>query len=61
MSRYWPNVSQCRSGVSPMPPTQPFTSACCSGRTGAGENEHMPTTSVVTPCRIFDSADGHAK
>jgi hypothetical protein len=32
-----------------------------SGRSGACENEHMPTTSVVTPWRTFDSADGHAE
>src|ERR671931_134808 len=29
-----------------MPPTQPFTRPCCSGRTGACENEHIPTTST---------------
>ena len=45
----------------PIPPTQPFMSACCSGRTGAWEKEHMPTTSVVTPWRILDSADGQPK
>jgi len=32
-----------------------------SGRSGACEKEHIPTTSVVTPCRTFDSADGQAK
>jgi len=44
-----------------MPPAQPWTMSRWSGRSGAWENEHMPTTSVVTPCRTFDSADGQAK
>jgi len=44
-----------------MPPAQPRTISCWSARSGSCENEHIPTTSVVTPWRTFDSADGHAK
>ena len=31
------------------------------GGAGAGENPHIPVTSVVTPWRIFASADGYAR
>ena len=44
-----------------MPPAQPWTISCWSARSGACEKEHIPTTSVVTPCRTLDSADGQAK
>jgi len=60
-SRYWPKLCQRRSSEAPMPPAHPFTTSSCPGASGAWEKEHMPTTSVVTPWRTFDSADGHAK
>ena len=41
-----------------MPPIQSRTISARPGAMGAGEKPHMPTTSVVTPCRTFDSADG---
>ena len=45
-------------GLLPMPPIQSRTSSSRAGATGPGEKPHMPTTSVVTPCRTLDSADG---
>ena len=44
-----------------IPPAQPRTESSRPGHSGACENEHIPTTSVVTPCRTLDSADGQAK
>ena len=44
-----------------MPPAQARTASFRAGWTGAGEKEHMPTTSVVHPCRTFDSAAGQAR
>ena len=44
-----------------MPPAQPRTISRWSARSGACEKEHIPTTSVVTPWRTLDSADGQAK
>ena len=57
-SRYCPNPSQARSTLAPIPPAQPRTDSARPGAMGAGENEHIPTTSVVHPWRIFDSEDG---
>src|SRR5688572_22555515 len=42
-----------------MPPAHSCTRSARPGATGAGEKLHMPTTSVVTPWRTLDSADGH--
>ena len=44
-----------------MPPAQPRTASAPPGAMGAGEKEHMPTTSVVQPWRTFDSEDGQPK
>ena len=60
-SRYWANVSQRRSSAVPSPPAHTRVASRRAGATGAGENEHIPTTSVVTPWRTFDSADGQPK
>ena len=60
-SRYWGNVSQRKSTEAPIPPAQSLTISARPVAMGACEKEHMPTTSVVQPWRILDSADGHPK
>src|SRR5262249_26147445 len=57
-SRYSPKLCQVADGLLPMPPIQLRTASCMPGAMGPGEKPHMPTTSVVTPWRPLDEAEG---
>src|SRR5262249_60406029 len=60
-SRYCPKVSHCKSTLAPIPPAHPRTASARPGAIRAGENEHMPTSSVVQPWRSVDSDDGQPR
>src|SRR5262249_45253407 len=57
-SRYSPNVSHEIGMLPESPLVHSRIAAARPGAIGAGEKLHMPTTSVVTPWRTLDSADG---